>query len=337
MFTCNWRSTAAAIGVTLAVLLTKWEPAEAQERNGASSHGYTRAPNISWIFDGTPPGEEINHACDKYEENRNSDLCAQWKAADAAHESAVWSAKTYAVEIVGAVSSIFTLLAAVAAAFFAKDAAKWTKAAAKAASRATVIARNSLKSSDEHLRMQNKCYVNPVRSEVDVEISEDRLSIFIRIRFEVKNYGVTPAYRVSTSIEKDGSFVRVQSVGAKTYVKYFLSGPSKTAVFENISRDQPKEIKSEFTFEPKTKGLKDVEKLSDDLRFVVFAAFKISSKDIYGAIDSVVYQIDGRFGPIHRGSPILNGICAIEPKMPTSIAVPEAKQHLQPGDGKASA
>ena len=39
--------------------------------------------------------EKQDNGCPKGPEDRSSDLCAQWKAADAASEAAIWTRKTY--------------------------------------------------------------------------------------------------------------------------------------------------------------------------------------------------------------------------------------------------
>lgn len=53
---------------------------------------------------------DLNTPCDQGEDNRNSDLCAQWKAADAAQESAVWTKRTFFLGVFGAVIGLLTLL-----------------------------------------------------------------------------------------------------------------------------------------------------------------------------------------------------------------------------------
>lgn len=80
----------------------------------------------------TPPLEAKNESqdCPKGQDDRRSDLCAQWKAADAAYDSAVWTAKTYDLSLVGAILGALTMLAAVVAAIFAGFAAYHTKRSA---------------------------------------------------------------------------------------------------------------------------------------------------------------------------------------------------------------
>lgn len=78
---------------------------------------------------------DLEKACAPGQENRNSDLCAQWKAADAAEKSAYWTQGTFFISIGGLVLTIGTLGAAVAAARYAKQAALHTQAGAVHAKR----------------------------------------------------------------------------------------------------------------------------------------------------------------------------------------------------------
>lgn len=71
--------------------------------------------------DGIP---DTDKGCEKGQENRNSDLCAQWKAADAAQASADWTGLMYPWVVVGTIIGGLTLFAAAAAAIYARDAAK---------------------------------------------------------------------------------------------------------------------------------------------------------------------------------------------------------------------
>jgi hypothetical protein len=77
----------------------------------------------------TDKADETNKPCKQGEDDRKSNLCAQWKAADAAKESADWTQRTFLLGIVGAVIGVLTFVAAGAAAFYAKHAATATSTA----------------------------------------------------------------------------------------------------------------------------------------------------------------------------------------------------------------
>ncbi len=96
----------------------------AQERVEFGEKGITVPPPLFGLIEQSEKPEQLTNPCEIGEDNRNSDLCAQWKAADAADKSAYWSGSTFWLGVFGAVIGTFTLIAAVAAAFYAKSAVK---------------------------------------------------------------------------------------------------------------------------------------------------------------------------------------------------------------------
>ncbi len=76
---------------------------------------------------------KLEKPCDEGRDDRSSDLCAQWKAADAAQASAKFTGTTVTVGWIGLFLGAATMSAAIAAALFAKRAADHTKRAADAA------------------------------------------------------------------------------------------------------------------------------------------------------------------------------------------------------------
>ena len=66
--------------------------------------------------------------CEQGRDNRRSDLCAQWKAADAASEAAGWAGWTWWLGVGGVMIGLGTLGAAAAAAWYARQAAIHTGA-----------------------------------------------------------------------------------------------------------------------------------------------------------------------------------------------------------------
>ncbi len=71
----------------------------------------------------------LDGGCKRGEERRSSDLCAQWKAADAAKEAAYWTGETFWLGVGGLAVGFLTLGAACAAAYFAKVAGDSAKKA----------------------------------------------------------------------------------------------------------------------------------------------------------------------------------------------------------------
>jgi hypothetical protein len=71
--------------------------------------------------------DETAQPCSPENPNRNSDLCAQWKAADAAADAADWASWQFLLGGFGIAIGFVTMIAAIKAALFAKEAAKETK------------------------------------------------------------------------------------------------------------------------------------------------------------------------------------------------------------------
>jgi hypothetical protein len=79
----------------------------------------------------TPPPlaspQTADKGCQDRKDDRSSDLCAQWKAADSAYEGAVWTRRTGIFTGIGLFVGLVTMGAAIGAALFAKDAARYAR------------------------------------------------------------------------------------------------------------------------------------------------------------------------------------------------------------------
>lgn len=162
--------------------------------------------------------DDPNKPCEQGRDDRNSDLCAQWKAADATKDSAVWTERTFWLGIAGAVVGFLTLAAAAAAAWFAKRAAIATE-----------------KTVDEATRMgemQLRAYMLPR----NVTIAYNNGQFFST--GEIFNSGQTPALNVKSwhgiAFEKefpdewateDPIFYSESNVGAGEPISVHAAGP----------------------------------------------------------------------------------------------------------------
>ncbi len=81
------------------------------------------ADALEGIARNQPASPNKDAGCNPGEDNRQSDLCAQWKAADAAYESARWTRATFWLGFVGLFLGLGTLIAAALAALYAKKTA----------------------------------------------------------------------------------------------------------------------------------------------------------------------------------------------------------------------
>ncbi|WP_288804432.1 hypothetical protein [uncultured Novosphingobium sp.] len=117
-------------------------------------------------------------------DDHHSDLCAQWKAADAAKDSANWALGSFIV-------AAFTLIAAGLAALYAKSAAKETKRSAEAAFGAVEAAQQANRISADTADRQLRAYLFPSTGELNLSMGAVTASCPIRI--PLRNTGATPA------------------------------------------------------------------------------------------------------------------------------------------------
>ncbi|WP_230769037.1 hypothetical protein [Sphingomonas sp. Leaf4] len=134
--------------------------------------------------DSQSQAEELNQPCLPVEINRNSDLCAQWRAADAAFVSSLWSKYSVLISIVGVTIGFLTLISAAAAAFFARNAALENKRSANASEEA-------IKETKRIGEAQARAYVDFRIKEVECFFNDGES--FLLIMYGYINTGQTPA------------------------------------------------------------------------------------------------------------------------------------------------
>ncbi len=164
----------------------------------------------------TPPKDA---GCQRGEENRQSDLCAQWRSADAAADSARWSLWMVWLSGFGLLIGGGTLLAAWRAAHWAKAAAEHTQAAANIA--------------DKLGRAQLAAYFNLV----NVEYTLPKRGNDILLTIQLLNNGITPAknyrhdwdYKIA---EPEMDFIQIPDSNFNN-IKTVTLGPSTYMNFVN--------------------------------------------------------------------------------------------------------
>jgi hypothetical protein len=124
-------------------------------------------------------------------------LCAQWKAADAAKESAEWAGSTFWLGVAGAAISFLTLLAAGFAAWYARKAALHTADSVDQAERAAKAAEDTLDETRRVTAAQLRPYVSftEPRKRDDEPFSRES-NLYIAIQ----NFGQIPALDVRLSM-----------------------------------------------------------------------------------------------------------------------------------------
>lgn len=140
----------------------------------------------------------LERPCDYGEEKRESDLCAQWKAADSAAQAAKWAKWSFFLGALGTLGLFWTLFYTRQAVRLATDTAREAGEAiaiagrnADAAMDAVNIAREGLTLSERIGQAQVKAYL--VLHGVTGRIDEDGRPHFI---FRVTNAGNSPAFSV---------------------------------------------------------------------------------------------------------------------------------------------
>lgn len=119
---------------------------------------------------------QYERPCDRAQDNRQSDLCAQWKAADAARDAADYARLQFWASLFGIAGLILTL---------------WlTRSAVRAAQASVAVAQDTGK-------RQLRAYLVSKKFRVTGIIPEH----IPKVHFELKNVGQTPAYAVQMRSE----------------------------------------------------------------------------------------------------------------------------------------
>lgn len=168
-----------------------------QPQQGLSEPAPPQPPTVQE----TDEASQLNEPCSKGEENRSSDLCAQWKAADAAKESADWTRRTFYTAISGVVVGVLTLGAAVAAALFARQAAIHTETGAAAAIASANAATRANDWGEMRWVAENRPWLTITEQPTAMLYSNENGRINVVVKVKVKNVGKIPAFDVTAKAE----------------------------------------------------------------------------------------------------------------------------------------
>ncbi len=191
-------SFAGATSITLsaAALLLQASPARAKLNSDVDPSGKSVQRSATAV-------SHLDTPCRRGEIDRRSDLCAQWKAADAATEGVKWTERGFYVGLATAIVSALTLLSAIAAAYFARQAAHETRRSADEAKRSAKAAIDSAESARTALHSDRAWMISDqiityhiINGMYNDEKIEDGLGFSVRWT----NRGKTPALRVGLKI-----------------------------------------------------------------------------------------------------------------------------------------
>jgi hypothetical protein len=131
MFRAHKLMLAAIAGLAL-VSASPSKQGGAQAENPQAGKAITnKAATADPAIPEQPIAPRPDEGCKRGDDDRKSDLCAQWKAADAAYDSAWWTGATFYTALIGLLLGSATMAAAIAAAIYAKRAAEATEATVK--------------------------------------------------------------------------------------------------------------------------------------------------------------------------------------------------------------
>ncbi|MBO1019098.1 hypothetical protein IPV08_03835 [Methylobacterium sp. SD274] len=165
-------------GIFLAAALLTTSPQPNRESGAKQSKtGQTEQKSFSTIarsVEAIEQGDskEEKWPCKPGQDNRNSDLCAQWKAADSASDAALWGMLSFIVGIFGTIGLLINII--------------YTH-------RAVSVADNAVTESRRLGEVQARAYIQIVSQETSVIVDPDSDGIFPHIEMLVKNTGQTPA------------------------------------------------------------------------------------------------------------------------------------------------
>jgi len=176
--------------------------------------------------------------CERGKDDRRSDLCAQWKSADAAYNT-MWAS------IIGLVSGFATLFFAWRAAHWAKEAARHTETGAREAKRGADAAMESLDLSrladaDEFRPWVIISSVEIPRMKFVPEDTTSPLVIGMKVFITVKNIGKTAAHRFALNYK---AISLIEAYQRSVANDQFLLGPITGAIDDILAPGEERVIR----------------------------------------------------------------------------------------------
>jgi hypothetical protein len=145
------------------------------------------------------PAAEYNPPCPKGQDDRRSDLCAQWKAADSAADGAFWSKLQAYLSGAGIIGLLYSLYLTREATRIASEA---STSAENANQIATRTAKEAVEAAIEANRLTYKAFIADQRPWIAVEpkisgpLKWNSKAFYFPVRFRLKNVGKIPALHV---------------------------------------------------------------------------------------------------------------------------------------------
>lgn len=186
------------------LILTAAQPVSSAPKDGGRSQAsYSEsdakqaADTIAGAIDNTVRPAEKDKGCDKIAEKRDSDLCAQWKAADAASDAARYAKWSVWVGLGGIAGLFVTLWFNFQAWKQARASKADTDKALDAANKSAIAATRLADTAEKTSRAQLRAYLDfdgvTIDAPYEYSLDEGPRTKNVVLSFRVKNFGQTPA------------------------------------------------------------------------------------------------------------------------------------------------
>jgi hypothetical protein len=166
-------------------------PKQGAQRDKPASQSASQSDlkRIATALEQLPQAQTPDRGCEAGQDKRDSDLCAQWKAADGAAASAIWTERAFWLGFAGLAVGGLTLFFASRAAHWAKEAARHTETGSKAATDALGLARQAA-------AVQLRPYVYVTDEKIRFTERDDIAEATVYFQ----NFGEIPAINVQLSV-----------------------------------------------------------------------------------------------------------------------------------------
>jgi hypothetical protein len=168
----------------------------AEQPGSANEVQNGEAPSQSDVVAASPEVETVEPVqtqdCEPGQDNRKSDLCAQWKAADAAREAANWARWSFFLAIAGTLGLFATL-------YYTRKAVRAAEDATADADAALAVAERNARAAADHVAVARQSAESELRAYLSISdafafgMTPERQPTFC---VTIKNQGRTPAHKV---------------------------------------------------------------------------------------------------------------------------------------------
>ena len=183
----SYRSIVCALG-GLALASPSYAQRAKTDQPKAEGNPSRQLERIAAAIEKQPVASAPDGGCDPPKDDRKSDLCAQWKAADSATESARWTFWTLILTLGGLLLGGGTLFAAWRAAHWAKKAAEHTETGANEAKRGADATELAVGETRRIGEAQVRAYLSGAEVQIGYALND-----VVMFKCVVKNSGQSPA------------------------------------------------------------------------------------------------------------------------------------------------